>query len=321
MAVSRSKVKSLRLGRSEMERLTLALLFSLFVHLSVWGGYEAGKHFHWWEKWHWPKYLVIRKAPPQPPAPKPNPLIFLDVAEASVEPPKEAKYYSDKNSRAANPEADVESNQPKLTGKQREVPKTEDVPKPVKAKPTPPTAPQKPAEAKPAQSNPANTLMPGGLNKGKPDETQNADEKSTKPERPRTLREALAQQPNKLAGQQMQQDGGVRRRNFSSSLDALSTSFGGYDRAVIEAVSQRWYDLLDSQQFASDRTGHVTVTFRLNQDGSVTELKIATNTVGDLLGYVCQAAVEQAAPFGKWPSDMKLKFGTYREITFTFYYY
>jgi TonB family protein len=80
--------------------------------------------------------------------------------------------------------------------------------------------------------------------------------------------------------------------------------------------------LLDSQQFADSRAGKVTVYFHLNADGTVTELNIIANSVGSLLGYVCQEAVEQAAPFGKWPSDMRQLIGAnYREITFTFYYY
>jgi TonB family protein len=120
----------------------------------------------------------------------------------------------------------------------------------------------------------------------------------------------------------MQQDGGVKRHALSSSLDAMATPFGAYDRAIVEAISQRWYDLLDSQQFADSRTGKVTVDFHLNPDGSVTELKISGNSVGDLLGYVCQNAIEEAAPFAKWPSDMRRMVGAnFREITFTFYYY
>lgn len=322
MADGQNRLPTVRLSRSETEWLVIVLLCSLFLHLGVWGGYEAGKRLDLWKRLHWPALLALKKILPQPPVQKVDPVIFLEVTEPDIEPPKEAKYYSDNNSRAANPDADIESNQPKLNGKQRDVPKTQDAPKPIKANPTPPKPPQKPAEeSKPAERNPANTLMPGGLEKAKPEDSAKPDENPAKPERPRKLSEVAAQKSSQLAGMQMQQDGGVRRKNFSSSLDALSTSFGSYDRKVIEAVSQRWYDLLDSQQFASDRTGRVTLTFRLNPDGSVTEMKIANNTVGDLLGYVCQAAIEQAAPFGQWPSDMKRKFGTFREITFTFYYY
>lgn len=322
MAVARQKPPSLRLGRSEMERLVVALVFSLMLHLVVWGGYEAGKRADLWKKLRWPALLAM-KQPPKQPVEKVNPLIFLDVAEPSIEPPKQAKYYSDKNSEAANTEADRESDQPKLTGKQPDVAKTEDVPKPVKAPPTPPaTAPQKSAESKAAQSNPANTLMPGDLDKASPADSPTPEDNPAKPERPRTLREAMAQKSSQLPGMQMQQSGGVHKRALKSSLDAMATPFGAYDRAIVEAVSQRWYDLLDSQKFASDRTGKVTVKFNLNADGTVTEVKISGNSVGDLLGYVCQAAIEQAAPFGKWPPDMRRMIGAnFREITFTFYYY
>lgn len=320
MVRPRAEHGSLRFSRLEKERLMVALLFSLFAHLGVWGGYEAGKKAGLWEKLHWPIHQK-QVQPPQPVVQNVEPTVFLDVSEASTEAPKEAKYYSDKNSRAANPDADLDSNQPKLTGKQKFVAKTEDTPKPVKAKPATPTPPQPATEAKPAEAKPATTLNPGIGEQGKPDETPTPDQKPSPPQRPRTLRQALAQQPNQLAGQQMQQDGGVKRHAMKSSLDAMSTEFGTYDGAVIRAIQQRWYDLLDSQQFASDRTGMVTIYFHLNSDGTVTESKITSSTVGGLLGYVCQEAIEQAAPFGKWPSDMIRKFGAYRELTFTFYYY
>jgi hypothetical protein len=320
MVRPRAEFASLRFSRLEKGRLLIALALSLFAHAAVWGGYEAGEKTGLWNRLHWPVRHLARPLP-RPVAEKTEPPIFLEVSEASAEPPKQAKYYSDRNSRAANPDADLNSNQPKLAGTQKFVPKTEDTPKPVRAKPTPPATPQKPTEAKPAQNNPAKTLMPGALDKGRPDDTAKPDEQPT-PERPRTIRQALAQQPNQIAGQQMQQAGGVKHRALKSSLDAISTPFGAYDRAIIEAVQQRWYDLLDSQKFASDRTGKVTVYFHLNPDGSVTESKVTDNNVGALLGYVCQEAIEQSAPFGKWPADMRRMVGAdFREITFTFYYY
>ena len=49
---------------------------------------------------------------------------------------------------------------------------------------------------------------------------------------------------------------------------------------------------------------------------------VMQNTVGDLLGYVCQKAVMDPAPYAQWPTDMRAMVGLdYREITFTFYYY
>jgi membrane protein involved in colicin uptake len=120
----------------------------------------------------------------------------------------------------------------------------------------------------------------------------------------------------------MKQEGGMHRQALVPSLDVKATPFGAYDAALVSAVTQRWYDLLDSQQFAMDRNGKVTLQFHLNYDGTVTDMKVAQNTVGDLLGYVCEKAVSDPAPFAKWPSDMRQMVGeNYREITFTFYYY
>lgn len=326
MVRSPTGLGSLRFSRLEKERLLVALLVSLLAHLVVWGGYEAGKKTGLWEKWHLFKHQTSL-AQLKKPVDTARPTVFVEVAEAAPEAPKQAKYYSDKNSRAANPTADKNSNVPKLTGTQKEVPKTENVPRPVKAKPTPPTPPAQPKSAekpKPKETDLVRIPKPGDLEKAHQPDTLKPSPKPKrpeKPERPRTLRQALAMEKNRIPGMEMRQEGGVRRHNLTSSLDALSTSFGGYDRAVIEAISQRWYDLLDQQQFAMDRTGKVTIHFRLNPDGSVTEANIAANTVGDVLGYLCLESIEQSAPFGKWPSDMRLKFGAYREITFTFYYY
>jgi len=314
-----NELGSLRFSRLETNRLVLTLLFSLLVHLVVWGGYEAEKKTGWLKKVFPPARHKVVALQPRPAAPPVDPTIYLDVSQAAAEAPKQAKYYSDKNSRAANPEVTIESDQPKLNGRQNNVPQTEDVPKPVKAKPATPTPPQKNTETKPKEKPAASGLHPGALQPGKPADSTNPDSQP-KP-RPRTVREALAQQ-SKPPGLQMQQEGGVPRRDLSASFDALATPFGDYDGRIVNAIRQRWYDLLDSQQFAMDRTGKTTVFFHLNPDGAVTELKITDNTVGELLGYVCQEAIQQAAPFGPWSSDMRRMVGAnFREITFTFYYY
>lgn len=137
-------------------------------------------------------------------------------------------------------------------------------------------------------------------------------------ERPRTLVEARTQQG--LAGQKMRQDGGVGRRG-RLSLDVKATPFGAYDAAFIAAVQQRWYDLLENSPF-TQRSGKVVLEFRLMEDGRITDMKVMDNDVGDLLGSFCQKAVQDPAPYPKWPSDMKRMINAkFREVTFTFYYY
>src|SRR5665213_731217 len=318
----RAEFRSLRFSRLERDWLTAALLLSLFAHLGVWGGYEVGKKFGWWQHLHFTKNLQ--------PANKKNqnvqaqqqyetPTVFVEVSHPETEPPKKTRYYSNKNSQAANPDANKDSDQPQLNGHQQVVPKTEDVPKMSKLEPAPPKEPS--TESPPVEeAHPSAPMNLGDLALNQKPVEKTAEQKPAPPahERPRTLAAARKQLP----GQQMQQAGGVRRQQLWSSLDAKATPFGDYDRAIIEAVTQHWYDLLDSHRFAQDRTGKVVLHFKLMSDGSVQEVKMEENTVGELLGYVCEESIQEAAPFGKWPSDMQRMVGAnFREITFTFYYY
>ena len=303
---------SLRFSSPEMRRLALVLALSLGLHLLAWGGYEAGKQRGVWQQLHWPAWLdhlAIMKVVPQPARQNNEPqLTFVEVEQPTTEAPQNANYYSSQNSQAAGPtrgNKDV----PQLKGKQTEVAKTENVPRPVfnKLQPATPAPRQK---LQPAD-------QPGDLTLGKPENSQPQEQL-----RPRTVSKALAQQAHRLPGVQMKQEGGTRRQEFSASFDVKATPFGAYDAALVESVTQRWYDLLDSRQFAMDRTGKVMLRFHLNYDGTITDMSVLQNTVGDLLGYVCQKAINDPAPFAPWPGDMRRMIGeNYREITFTFYYY
>ncbi len=308
MAVTTARLESLRYGRRETGRLGLALALSLAAHLLVWGGYETARVV---DIWRWiPQLAWLRPALKSvPPVPRPEePLEFVTVEQPSAVAPKNAKYYSNQNSIAANPDANRNDNVPKLSGTQTEVPKTETVTKPDFNKLQP--APQ-PATPKPAEPTPA--VQPGDLTLGKPQEQT--------PPRPRTLREALAQMHHS-PGLAMREDGGVPNVKLSTSFDVQATPLGQYDSDFVDAVTYRWYTLLDSQHFALDRTGKVEVRFHLNYDGTITELTVLQNTVGDVLGYVCQKAITDPAPFKPWPEEIHRLIGAnYREITFTFYYY
>ena len=110
---------SLRLEQAEVSRLAWAFAISLAFHLLIYGSYHTGNKYHIWHHLHlpaWvhaPKFLTELIKPKQSLVPprrrEDTPLIFVNVspAQATAEPPKEAKYYSDKNARAANPEGRI----------------------------------------------------------------------------------------------------------------------------------------------------------------------------------------------------------------------
>lgn len=341
MADAVASTMHLRPDRREHLRLMPAFVLSLAVHLLVFGAYKTAQHFQWRADVllpHWLKH--DRRLEPKPtdlqpafPADEP-PLVFVNVspAQAVAEPPKQAKFYSDKSSLAANPEADKDTGVPKITGTQEQVPKTEDTPRnpfdrlqpalPVEpvvpAEPTPPAQaaapPQEEARPKPVQT-------PGDLAIAKPDPNPRRDSGPADRPRPRTLVEARARMENQPPGQKMKQDGGVRRRLEFAALDAKATPFGAYDAAFINAVSQRWFDLLDAKRYDGYQRGKVVLQFALNYDGRITDMKVLEKSVGEDLSLICEMAVLDPAPYAPWPSDLRrLVGGNQRKVQFTFYY-
>jgi hypothetical protein len=335
MSIAGTPRWSLRLERAETSRLAWAFALSLAFHLLVFGTYETGKKYNVWQMLHLPAWLHAprilqeafkKKESQPPPRPQDTPLMFVNVspAQAAAEPPKAAKYYSDKNAIAANPEPDKITDIPKITGNQTVVPKTEDVPR-EKFTPLQPAAPAQAPQVAQEEEKPKPLPPPGDLVMAKPSPTPRAtegDADKPKPPRPRTIRQALAQlHETQLPGEKMKQEGGVQHRHQMASLDTKATPFGAYDSALVEAISQRWYTLLDQRDYASDSTGKVVLRFCLHYDGRITDMNMAENTAGEVLGLICQKAVLDPAPFAPWPSDMRRTMGDTRNIQFTFFYY
>jgi hypothetical protein len=323
MTPGRVHDESLRLDRLEYTRLAWALGISLAIHLFCFGSYEAGKKTNLWQAVHLPAWLRKASPPESPKTSDEPPVVFIDVSprQATAEAPKDAKYYSSRNSQAANPDADQDTGIPKITGTQTQIPKTEDTQRSPydKLQPdfsrlnhVPDTEAAKPAPATP----------PGDLALARPDAQLRPDNGAAEESRPRTIKEALMRQNrSQLIGEKMKQEGGVRARLEMSSVDAKATPFGQYDAEFIEAVQSRWYDLLDNMSYDGYRRGRVVVQFHLNYSGQITDMKVLDNSVGEMLGLLCQKAVLDPAPYDKWPREMRLMVDKdYREIQFTFFY-
>jgi outer membrane biosynthesis protein TonB len=315
MAVNHTDTLTLRVGRLEFTKLGWAFAVSLALHLLFWGGYAVVKHFDLANKLQLPKWAQRLLAPPpvqakQPP-PNREPLMFIDVREAQsvAEAPKNATRYSDRNAIAANPEANQELNEPKIEGEKTELQKTEDAGRPNKfdqLMPDPPK-PEPEVVAKPK-------IAPGTMTVAKADLRPPQQR-----QKPRTIREAMLQK-NQTPGQRAKQDGGATQRP-NTSYNVKATGFGAYDRAFIDAVSSRWYNLLDNLSYDGYRQGKVVVQFNLNYKGEITDINVIENTVTDMLALMCEKAVRDPAPFGEWSREMRLAVGEdSRRITFTFYY-
>lgn len=325
-----------RLERTIASRWLWASCISLSLHLLVFGAYQTGKKQGWWQRINLASILpgnkmltdvLKKKEPVEPPPQQEEPLVFINVDEASATPeaPKNATHYSSRNAAAANEIAANDSTLPNITGNQALVPRVQDAPKQniVPLQPTPhrDSPPPKKKEDEP-EAKPKKSEAPGDLAMVRPDlQTHKEDGTAEKP-RPRNLAEARARHPElQVPGQKMKQEGGVPRAQLVPSFDTKATPYGDYDAALIAAISSRWYQLLDERDYASEIRGKVVLQFTLHYDGRVSEMTVQENTVGEVLSLICQKAVLDPAPFPKWPVDMRRMLRDLRTIQFTFYYY
>lgn len=349
--------------RSSWQRSPLAWAFclSLAIHCFVFSSVEIGHRRGWWV-YHPPSHgrktssvsrakTLAEKAKNQAQRParaKEPPLLFVEVdpAVATPEPPKETKFYSSQNSQAANPDARVELNQPKIEGTQTNVAKTTTTKPLLNPQPlqptvvvTPPKSPPKPASESRPQPTPARTLASqppsqtaqpaGDLAIGNPSLQPRSGQiqprtvaypSSGAAPRPRTLVAAREQRAS-LGGEAMKQDGGVRKLALQSSMDVKATPFGNYDAAFIAAVKQRWHALIEERGYGRTTSGKVVLVFRLHYNGKISDMNLEETTAGELLAYVCQAAIEQNIPYPPWPSELRrVQQLDYRDVKFTFFY-
>ncbi len=335
-----------------------ALLLSILVHLLLLMIAEVGGRLGWWQHRFLQDWLVTSLSGEQAAAlaearaqaearqREDTPLVFLEVdpSQATAEAPEQATYYGALNSRAANPDPTVDTATPRVDGLQDRVPRTTTVVTPTVVQP----APLQPVEAAPPlvaltpkreapqprvrTTDPAETaLKPGDLLVARPAPDARSIEgqaggreeapAAARPERPRTFAQARpGERTSPIVGEKMKQAGGVKRFGVESSLDARSTTYGAYDAAVIAAIQQRWYGLLDERGYSLDRSGKVVITFRMKHDGSIHNLEVVESEVGELWSVVCQKAIADPSPFGVWPRQMRLELGDYRNVRFTFHY-
>ena len=99
-----------------------------------------------------------------------------------------------------------------------------------------------------------------------------------------------------------------------------------YDKmAVMSAIQNRWYNLLDTEKFIpSSEPDKIVVTFELHEDGNVTGTKVNGGTNWQLrLPYVCSSAIKDHSGFchfknGRTRCGSIVKTNV-REIRFVFY--
>ncbi len=251
-----------------------ALAISLFAHVLLFSGYELSREIPSLRRLLWE---AAHKQPVVPVQKQEQPLEFVTVQTPATEAPQHAKYVSNKNTVAADDSQNRVSENPQLNGHQADVPQTVDITHPRFTKSQTDSEQQQPAndaQTSTTASKPAASA--GDLTLGKPDQPQQDQP------RPRTLKDAYAEMAKRLPSMTMKQEGGAAHHARVPAFDVKVTGFGDYDERFAEAVQHNWYNLLDSQKFSMDRTGKAVLLFRLNYDGTISQMRFAENgVVGD----------------------------------------
>jgi outer membrane biosynthesis protein TonB len=268
------------------------------------------------------------------PAPKPQePRTFVetDQSQATGEEPKDAKYYSDRSTVAANPNnsSGKQTDTPYLEGKETRMLSTEDVmPSPAKpasapAPAVPPVPVQKPVVEKPV-NEPSKKIADQGLKVVEEKKVAMLD----KPPEPTPPVPTAPVPPAAPSAGSNREIGARKSRMVAAGVGRIGVAafnvagspFGEYDKALIRAVQSRWYALIQ-QNGLYERSGTVTLHFNLMQDGSVQDMTFKENSAGEILGLFCQKAVVDSAPFPALPEKLRMLIGDDpREVNFTFYY-
>ena len=275
---------------------------------------------------------------------------FIETApnQATTTQPKDAKFYSDKSSVAANPENPTGKigDTPYLKGKETRVMSTDDVsmPQPPARPATPPPPPVPKVEpvpvVKPAQPKVAehpkeiaakgNTVAeppkpveePHGAMVVRPTITQVQPSTAFQPA---TDVPAGPSRPGSNSGREI---GALKSKIDASGVSRIgvaafnvaSSPFGEYDKKIVRAVQSRWYALIDRYGIY-ERVGTVALHFQLYEDGTVHHLEAVENSAGEILRLFCEKAVLESAPFDPLPDELRRLVGKEpRDVNFTFYY-
>ncbi len=317
--------------KKERRKLGLAILISLFLHLVV--GYSLAAFGSAFtpalpiEDKPVELTIVDLSATPPPLVPKDPPFLETEQSKESAEKPKEQTFESNANSIAAsNLPATGDAPLPSQDGKERPVVNLEThdyslptdgskpQPKPrstvaPKSKPLPAaTTPPKPKASEAPIVNPTaapaptpepeqfamlKTTPPPPIKA--PDETEPSPPPlvaaSAAPAAPRPKPE-LAASSYQAQREQTRITGRLTNRG-PSSVNAVGTPLGRYQKAVSDAIGSRWYYYMNSKMdLVSIGTAHIEA--EVDAQGHVQKLRVVSNNANEAFANICLQSFQEA---------------------------
>jgi outer membrane biosynthesis protein TonB len=309
----------------ERRKVGLAIVISLFLHLIV--GYSlaafgsASAPALSVEDKPVELTMVDLSATPPPLAPKDPPFMETDPSRESAEKPKEQTFESNANSIAASKlPATGDAPLPTQEGKDRPVVNLEthdyslptDGSKPVPQAPVAPESPPAPeatAAPKPTTPIPAPTAEPIitpepeqlAMLKSSPPPPINAPEETESP--PRAVTEsapAVAPRPkpelaasNYQAQKEQTRITGRLTNRGPSSVNAIGTPLGRYQKTVSDAIGSRWYYYMNSKGDLVS-VGTANLQAEVDAQGRVQNLRIVSNNANEAFANICLQSFQEA---------------------------
>lgn len=227
-------------------------------------------------------------------APKPQEPVYVSTTEQNApEPPKNAPFESDKNTRAASENAPTGTAPvPTLDG--RESPALElanrDYTKQGEAAPARQQAPEQAATPAPEATPAPTPAVPSQL------ALREAPARPKTEERPKP---APTAQPKPAAASGFQPETRITKIRGSisnrgrASVDAAATPLGRYKKMVSDAIGSRWYYYVNDQ-IGLLNIGTVEVRFIVSSNGKVGGVKVLANTSNESFASVSVNSIIEA---------------------------
>ncbi len=310
----------------ERRKLWLAILISLFLHLVV--GYSLAAFGSAFtptlplEDKPVELTIVDLSATPPPVVPKDPPFMETAPSKESAEKPKEQTFESNANSIAASKlPATGDAPLPTQDGKERpyvnlethqfSLPTDGSKPQPEpqstaapESKPAPPKA--KPSEAPASTPTAVPVITPepeqlAMLRSTPPPPIKAPDEKEPSPLPDLTAsapRSAPKPKPEMAASsyQAQKEDTRITGRLTNrgpSSVNAVGTPLGRYQKAVSDAIGSRWYYYMNSKMDLAS-IGTANIRAEVDAQGHVQKLRVVSNNANEAFANICLQSFQEA---------------------------
>jgi len=278
--------------KQEVRKVFWALLAALLIHVVI-GYLLASFHDVLFSKTvpveeEKPVELTFVDLPaPAPAVPKNSMFVETDESKQSAVPPKEKTFESNANSIAASQvPATGEAPLPSQEGKDRPAVDLEthtySLPN-QGAQPQPSAQPQESPSVAPSVQ-PTSSPRPDQLAMLRPTPTPSVRPSVAQPQQPSSTYRPLKEQTRIR--------GNISNRGISS-VNALGTPLGRYEKFLFDAIGSRWYASVQ-KQLDLFNVGTTRIVFRVDRSGHIKNLKVIENTSNESFANVCIQAVQEA---------------------------